>query len=169
MGRQDIDLAIAACPQEIDQESVGGLQSDYHIRGGDLRRLTRRVEFLETLGRMGNGKVRDDFEVVVQEYDVVLAFTPINSDVYLHLDLLVHMTGGPLRGRRDRVPIRALQARHALDGASCRAWGTVRTWRSHRRVLEVLVPKPVADGVSRQTIGSSFPVVLHRLSFVYYR
>jgi hypothetical protein len=42
-----------------------------------------------------------------------------------------------------RVPVRALVARHAFDGAVWQAWGTVRSGRSKRWLLQVLNPRLV--------------------------
>jgi len=52
--------------------------------------LTNRFELLQTFNRMLEGYNRKAGPGFIDKNSIVLLFTPINSNVYLHKDLLVH-------------------------------------------------------------------------------
>ena len=121
------------------------LEHHQAVGRGHIQCSTGRLQFQKALHSVPDGQPGDGHARFVHENDVVLVFAPVDSDVYSHADLLAHaleakdVPGG-------RVPVRALIARHAFDGAAWQAWGTVPMWRSKRTMPVVLNARLVPMG-----------------------
>ena len=81
-------------------------------------------------------------------YTMSCLFSLQSIPVYTCMSTSFRNDRRPIDGPDCRVPVMALAARHAFDGAVWQAWGTVHKWRSQRRVIGVLNPRPVP--MSRQ-------------------
>jgi len=81
---------IAARPQKVDQQVVRRLQADRTLRWRDLQLLARRIQLQKAFHRVRDGQLREYRTRLVHEDHVVLVFAPVDSGVYLHVDLLAH-------------------------------------------------------------------------------
>src|SRR3990170_1617633 len=122
--RKDKQLVIAAAPEEIHQQVMGGLQSDPALARRDAKAGAGGFQVQEPLGAVIESDLSDQGSTRVEENGVVLLLAPINPEIYLHGVLLQPRAETPatLRGRF-RGPVTALEAQHAFDGVALRPGG----------------------------------------------
>ena len=81
-GGHNEKLAIAAGPEKVDEEVVGGLEGDEAFLGREAEAMAASVKGVEPVGRVRNGEASQGGSSLVDENDVVLVFAPVDTNVY---------------------------------------------------------------------------------------
>jgi len=95
IGVQNVDLLVASLSEKIKDQGMSGFNADSTLLGRDAKAMAGSVNFDET------GQVAIDLKIekrvgkIVGEECSMLAGAPVDSKVYLHVDLLEEENGRP--------------------------------------------------------------------------
>jgi hypothetical protein len=81
VGRDDIELFIAPCPQEINQQIVGCFQADHTLCGTHVQILPELIQLGKAFWIVGHGQTGDDRALLIDSNNIMFIFTPINTEI----------------------------------------------------------------------------------------
>jgi hypothetical protein len=114
LGWDEIDK-VAAVHQEIDDQVVGGLDSDQALAGCYPQLASLVVQPEKAFHGMFELDEADDGALCIADAEVMVVITPVNTEEEHRTPPYVGSC--PSEYAVYRVPIRALEAQHAFDGA----------------------------------------------------